>query len=58
MSNKKNKNKSSEEKERENYKKFFKISEYLFYYQNKNENNYIHIVNNSIKDESKKSNIS
>ena len=58
MSNKKNKNKSDEEKGREPYKKLFKISEYLFYYQNKSEKNYIHIINNSIKDESKNSNIS
>ena len=58
MSNKKNKIKSNEEKNREIYKKLFKISEYFFYYQNKIENNYIHIVNNAIKDESRKSNIS
>ena len=61
LSNKQNnikQNKLDEEKDREPYKKLFKISEYLFYYQNKVENNYINIVNNVIKDESKKSNIS
>ena len=47
-----------EEEDREPYKKLFKISEYLDYYKNKIENNYIHIVNNEIKDESRKSNIS
>ena len=49
---------NNEEIEREPYKILFKISEYLNYRQNKIENNYIHIINNSIKDESKKSNIS
>ena len=47
-----------EEEDREPYKKLFKISEYLDYYKNKIENNYIHIVNNEIKDESRTSNIS
>ena len=51
-------NKNNEEKEREPYKKLFQISEYLYYYQNKVENNYWNIVNNVIKDESKNSNIS
>ena len=51
-------NKINEEEDREPYKKLFKISEYLFYYQNKVENNFISLVNNVIKDESKKSNIS
>ena len=51
-------NKLNEEENREPYKQLFKISEYLNYYQNKVENNYINIVNNAIKDESKKSNIS
>ena len=51
--------KINEEKDREPYKSLFKISEYLYYYQNKIENNYIHINNNNIvKDESKRSNIS
>ena len=51
-------NKNNEEKEREPYKKLFQISEYLYYYKNKVENNYVHIINNVIKDESKNSNIS
>ena len=46
-----------EEEDREPYKKLFQISEYLNYYKNKIENNYIHIINNEIKDESTKSNI-
>ena len=49
---------NNEEIKREPYKKLFKLSEYLNYHQNKIENNYINIINNSIKDESKKSNIS
>ena len=53
-----NQNKINEEKEREVFKRLFKISEYLYYYQNKIEDNYIHISNNVISDDSKKSNIS
>ena len=56
--NKNKKYKSYEEKNRLSYKKLFQISEYLFYYQNKVENNYIHLVNNLKKDERRKSNIS
>ena len=55
--NKQNKSKEEEE-DREPYKKLFKIAEYLYYHQNKVENNYINIVNNEIRDESKKSKIS
>ena len=59
--NDKNKlSKNDEEKEREPYKSLYKISEYLYFYQNKIENNYIHFNNNSnvVKDESKTSNLS
>ena len=55
--NKQNKSKEEEE-DREPYKKLFKIAEYLYYHQNKVENNYINIVNNEIRDESKRSKIS
>ena len=58
ISNKNKTIKSNEEKDKEPYKQLFKISEYLYYYQSKIEKNYIHIVNNLVKDESKKSNIS
>ena len=51
-------NKLKEEEDREPYKKIFKIAEYLYYYQNKVDNNYFHIINNEIKDESRKSTIS
>ena len=53
-----NQNKINEEQEREPYKRLFQISEFLDLYQNKIENNYIHINNNIIKDESNKSKIS
>ena len=53
-----NQNKINEEKDREPFKKLFKISEFLYYYQNKIEDNYIHINNNIISDDSKKSTIS
>ena len=52
-------NKINEEEMRKPYKKLFQIAEYLYYYQNKIENNYIQIIsNNIVKDESKRSNIS
>lgn len=51
-------NKNNEVEDREPYRKLFQISEYLNYYQNKTEDNYVHIINNVINDESKKSNIS
>ena len=51
-------NKTNENKDREPYRKLFQVSEYLNFYQNKIEDNYIHIINNVIKDESKTSNIS
>ena len=56
--NKIKENKIREEiEDKEPYKKLFKIAEYFSYYQNKKENNYITIINNEIKDESKKSTI-
>ena len=57
--NKIKENKIREEiEDKEPYKKLFRIAEYLNYYQNKKEENIIHIINNEVKDESKKSNIS
>ena len=53
-----NQNEINEVKDKEPYKRLFKIAEYLFYYQNKIENNFINIINNVITDESKKSSIS
>ena len=50
--------KTKEDEDREPYKKLFQIAEYLYYHQNKVENNYIHIINDEIKDDSKKSKIS
>ena len=51
-------NKINEIRDREPYKKLLQIAEYLYYYQNKVEKNYIHLVNNIITDESKRSNLS
>jgi hypothetical protein len=52
-------NKIREEiEDKEPYKELFKIVEYLTYHVNKTEENYVHIVNNEIKDESKRSIIS
>ena len=48
-------NEEKEEKDREPYKKLFKIAEYLNFYQNKNEENYISIINNEINGETKNS---
>ena len=53
-----NQNVINEVKDKEPYKRLFKIAEYLFYYQNKIENNFINIINNIITDDSKKSSIS
>ena len=53
-----NQNEINEVKEKEPYKRLFKIAEYLFYYQNKIENNFVNIINNAITDDSKKSSIS
>jgi len=53
-----NQNEINEVKDKEPYKRLFKIAEYLFYYQNKIDNNYINIINNVITDDSKKSSIS
>ena len=46
------KNEEKEIEDREPYKILFQISEYLYYYQNKTDNNYIQINDNVIKDES------
>jgi hypothetical protein len=46
------------EKKKEIYIKLYKISEYIYYFQNKIENNYINIANNVIMDDNKSSNIS
>ena len=54
----KNKNEEKEKEDREPYKKLFQISEYFYYYQNKIENNYININNNTIIEDSQSSNIS
>ena len=57
--NKIKENKIREEiEDKEPYKKLFRIAEYFTYYQNQKEENIIHIINNEVKDESKKSNIS
>ena len=53
-----NQNEINEVKDKEPYKRLFKIAEYLFYYQNKVEKNFVNIINNSITDDSKKSSIS
>ena len=53
-----NQNEINEVKDKEPYKRLFKIAEYLMYYQNKNENNFVNIINNVITDDSKKSSIS
>ena len=53
-----NQNEINEVKDREPYKRLFRIAEYLFYYQNKIENNFVNIINNVIIDDSKKSSIS
>ena len=61
ISNKKTiKNEVKEIEDREPYKKLFQISEYLYYYQNKTDNNYIQINDNDkmIKDESQMSKFS
>ena len=56
--NKIKQNKIREEiEDREPYKKLFKIAEYFSYHQNKNENNFFYLLNNEIKDESKKPSI-
>jgi len=52
------KNEVKEIEDREPYKKLFQISQYLYYYQNKTDNNYIQLNDNTIKDESKLSKIS
>ena len=61
ISNKKTiKNEVKEIEDREPYKKLFQISQYLYYYQNKTDNNYIQINDNDkmIKDESQMSKFS
>ena len=61
ISNKKTiKNEVKEIEDREPYKKLFQISQYLYYYQNKTNNNYIQINDNDkmIKDESQMSKFS
>ena len=61
ISNKKTiKNEVKEIEDREPYKKLFQISQYLYYYQNKTDNNYIQLNGNDnvIKDESQMSKFS
>ena len=61
ISNKKTiKNEVKEIEDREPYKKLFQISQYLYYFQNKTDNNYIQINGNDIfiKDESQTSQFS
>ena len=54
------KNEAKEIEDREPYKKLFQISQYLYYYQNKTDNNYIQISGNDnvVKDESQMSKFS
>ena len=54
------KNEAKEIEDREPYKKLFQISQYLYYYQNKTDNNYIQISSNDnmVKDESQMSKFS
>ena len=51
-------NEAKEMEDKEPYQKLFQISQYLYYYQNKTDNNYIQINYNAIKDESRMSKFS